>query len=253
MRIVDKNYKLKFLEFRERSVLEKNVHQTFDLGFYTCYYGPDNNNHSCRIPNVPSVKYNCYYYTNNKNLFNQLQNTKWIAIFDDKHSSDDIIETTNLSKHIRTSPHKYEELAKYTYLCGFDSKQEVSEKFVEHSISEYFVKNNFAIALRKHPWRGNEGVWAEFAESMLQERYVLQKDSYLNYINKQLASGLKHLGPGVAGGWVIRNMKHPKTEEINNTWYNHILECGIQDQISLFFVNQLFQEYIAVYDRDPSV
>ena len=252
MRIVDKNYRLKFLEFRERSVVEKHVHQTFDLAFYTCYYGPDKNG-SYVIPRVPSTKYNCYYYTNNKNLFNELQNTKWIAILDHKHSSDDLIETTFLSKHIRTSPHKYDELANYSYLCGFDSKQQVSEKFIEDSISEYFVKNNFAIALRKHPWRGDGGVWAEFEESMMQERYARQRDCYVNYIHKQLASGLKHTGPMFAGGWVIRNMKHPKTEEINNTWYNHIIECGIQDQISLFFVNQLFQEYIAAYDRDPTV
>ena len=39
-------------------------------------------------------------------------------------------------------------------------------------------------------------------------------------------------------------MKHEKINLINETWYAHIQECGIQDQISFFFVKQLFDAYI---------
>ena len=38
------------------------------------------------------------------------------------------------------------------------------------------------------------------------------------------------------------NMKHNKINTINTTWYQHIKECGIQDQISFFFVKQLFND-----------
>jgi hypothetical protein len=96
-------------------------------------------------------------------------------------------------------------------------------------------------------------IWTEFNDSMFQERYLRQKDSYLNYINKQINNGLKDSNVVLSGGWSIRNMKHPKIKEFNNTWYKHILECGIQDQISLFFVYQLLEEYIAVFDVDPAI
>jgi hypothetical protein len=50
---------------------------------------------------------------------------------------------------------------------------------------------------------------------------------------------------------VIRNMKHEKIQKINNTWYNHIQECGIQDQISFFFVKQLFEGCIYPFTEIP--
>jgi hypothetical protein len=48
-------------------------------------------------------------------------------------------------------------------------------------------------------------------------------------------------------------MKHEKIKEINNTWYQHIQECGIQDQISFFFVKQLFNDYIYPFTEIPFV
>jgi hypothetical protein len=48
---------------------------------------------------------------------------------------------------------------------------------------------------------------------------------------------------------VIRNMKHKKINKINETWYQHIQECCIQDQISFFFV--LFNEDILSFTEYP--
>ena len=46
-------------------------------------------------------------------------------------------------------------------------------------------------------------------------------------------------------------MKHDKINELNNTWYQHIEECGIQDQISFFFVKQLFNDDILSFTENP--
>jgi hypothetical protein len=37
--------------------------------------------------------------------------------------------------------------------------------------------------------------------------------------------------------------------KINEEWYKNILECGIQDQVSFFFVKQLFSR-ITVFRAD---
>ena len=73
-----------------------------------------------------------------------------------------------------------------------------------------------------------------------------------SYIYGQIEKGLveqedKHCQCGL----LLRNMKHPKISEINDTWYAHIQECGIQDQISFFFVKQEFKEYILPFSENP--
>ena len=49
--------------------------ENLNLAFYTYFYG-SNKNVAFRIPPIPSTHYNCYYYTNNKTLLEQIKNTK---------------------------------------------------------------------------------------------------------------------------------------------------------------------------------
>jgi hypothetical protein len=222
-----------------------------DLAFYTCFYGSDNN-YTWSLREVPSLKYNCYYYTNNKNMIEHIKHTKWIGIFDDKPTHDDTIESCMAGKHVKTSPHKYSELQNYTYVCYLDNRlDKVNIEFVESLIHTYFVEQNYALLLRQH-YLFQGSVWREFNESMLQYRYQIQGDRYKSYINKQISNGLsEETSYHCACGFLIRNMKHEKINQINETWYEHIQECGVQDQISFYFVKQLFNGYIHAFSEDP--
>ena len=78
--------------------------------------------------------------------------------------------------------------------------------------------------------------------------------NYYSLIKNQVKNGLSEITEHhCACGFLIRNMKHTKTIEINNTWYQHIQECGIQDQISFFFVKQLFSDYILPFTENPFI
>lgn len=56
-----------------------------------------------------------------------------------------------IGKHIKTSPDEYEELKHHDYLCYLDSKlDKVHEVYVEKYITNYFIKQNYALMLRKH-------------------------------------------------------------------------------------------------------
>lgn len=173
----------------------------------------------------------------------RLCNTPWIGIFDDQPTTDDLIESCMVSKKVKVMPHKYEEIRYYDYLCYLDSKMEkINETFIENYITEYFIQQNYALLLREH-WFLKPEVWAEFYESMKQWRYYVQHQQYINYIEKNVKNGLSDTTQfHCAAGLLIRNMKHEKMVELNETWYEHIQECGIQDQISFFFVKQLFEE-----------
>ena len=178
------------------------------LAFYTCFYGSDHNS-ACKIPNLPSIKYNCYFYTNNKSILNKLNGTKWITVYDNKPTSDDMIESCMLSKHVKVMPHEYNELKHYDYLCFLDSKvAHVNEVFVEDFIKKYFVQANYALLLREH-WLTSGDVWLEYTESMRQDRYRIQCERYKDYINNQVENGLTTTTQThCACGFLIRNMKH---------------------------------------------
>ena len=222
-----------------------------NLAFYTYFFG-SNNNVAFKIPKLPTIKYKCYYYTNNSSLLNEILKTKWHPIFVNVILTDDIIENNFYGKHIKTCPHKYKELKDYDYVCFLDSKSDkVSIDFVEDFIKKYFIAENYALLLREH-WFIHNNIWNEFNESMKQRRYLIQKEKILTYINKQKTNGLKEITDHhCACGFLIRNMKHNKINEINEIWYSHIQECGIQDQISFFFVKQLFDGYIYSFTEDP--
>lgn len=226
-----------------------------NLAFYTYFYGSDKNA-AFKIPVIPSLKYKCFYYTNNLNLISLLQQTKWIPVYDNKPSDDDVIESNMIGKYIKTCPHEFPHLKDYDYLCYLDSKLEhVSEKFVEAYIRKYFETNTkkYAIILRNHTFIEPD-VWKEYEVSMNQHRYKIQSDAYKQYIKSQIDAGLKSETPyHCQCGFMIRNMKHPEVNNIGEMWLKHIQMCGIQDQISFFFVKQLFSDHILPFREIPFV
>lgn len=222
-----------------------------NLAFYTYFYG-SNDNKAFRIPTLPSLKYDCYFYTNNLTMVNNLSGSKWIVIYDDKPILDDPIVSCMTGKHIKTCPHEYKDLQKYDYLCFLDTKVgHVNETFVENFITKFFIEGDYALLLREHPFVKNN-VWNEYVECMIQYRYTLEKDKYINYINEQISNGLSETtDKHCACGFLIRNMKHRKIKAINTTWYEHIQKCGIQDQISFFFAKQFFKDFIFPFKENP--
>jgi hypothetical protein len=231
-----------------------NIKPKYNLAFYTCFYGTKTNP-AFKIPEVPSEKYDCYYFTNNKEIYQQLKNTKWKPIFDNKPATEDIIESCMYGKYVKVMPHETELIKNYDYTCFLDSKlKKVSESFVEECIDKYFIQGDKALLLRKHEFLTDGSVIAEFNESMKQERYVKQKEQIMNYINKQIENGFNEKIPVHSQtGLLIRNMKHPKINEINSRWYSDIQKCGIQCQISFFFVRQEFDDNIVSFSENPFV
>ena len=110
---------------------KENFNSTYNLAFYTCFYG-ESNNPAYKIPELPSEKYDCYYFSNNSELLKQLNGTKWIPIYDNKPLTRDATESSMHSKHVKSCPEDFDVLKRYDYLCYLDSKLEkISETFIE--------------------------------------------------------------------------------------------------------------------------
>lgn len=213
------------------------------LCFYTVYIGG-----SGQVSSVPSLEYDCYYFSNNVDLLKQATQAGWISIYRNIQTQSEI-ESCFKAKHVKILPHTYDIFKQYKYTCFTDSKLDVvNENKIKELINKYMIEKQNSMILRRH-WFVSPNVYAEVAESFLQGRYREQKDLIYTYIKRQIASGLSEITEDhMACGFIIRDMYNPITELINNTWYEHIEQCGIQDQISFFFVKQLFIDCIVGID-----
>lgn len=89
---------------------------------------------------------------------------------------------------------------------------------------------------------------------MGQQRYRNESVRYQTYIHTQVGKGLSPIlvdSYHGATGILLRNMKHEKIQQINDTWYEHIQECGIQCQIAFFFARQSFPNEIYTFQEYP--
>jgi len=151
------------------------------------------------------------------------------------------------TKQLRTCPHRFEQLRTYDYLCWFDSKLQVYEDKVNELVSKLSESPDKIIVLSKHPYSDQfTSVWDEFYLAIQSDKYAIQAQKYASYIRKQIENGFSEkINIHFCGGWNIRKMCK-LAEEYGECWFSHIQECGIEDQISLQFVQQKYIDSIIV-------
>jgi hypothetical protein len=110
-------------------------------------------------------------------------------------------------------------------------------------IDTTLLNSNYLYIIPKHPFL-KPNIWNEYNESIKQERYAIEKDKYKNYIENQLNNGLSETDDVHYTTHFIIRKKSNMTNIINELWYKHILECGIECQISFFFIQQIYKKYI---------
>jgi len=214
------------------------------LAYYTCYFGGDYN-YSNLIPPIPSETTDCYFFTNNPTMYAKLENTKWLRIFIDSipiHNNS-VLDSMS-AKEIRSCPHRFPILDEYDYVCWFDTKLKVYEDVAERCV-RFLQESNKTMVLTKHPYSERyKTVWDEFHTAMGTEKYRAQKEQNEAYIKHQLAKGASEtINVFYCVGFIMQKRCY-KQKEINECWYRHIQECGIEDQISFQFIHQLYADSI---------
>ena len=220
------------------------------------------------IPRKPS-KYDGYFITNNRWVYYRLKLTKWKPVFIENtlnrlfdNPSEELIETfknikridkiaknyffTKACKSLKLYPQKFIPKT-YDYIVWFDNKFDVNVNGTIQTIKNW--NPNVSMMLHRHPFLNN--ISEEFKESTLQKRYIVDKENYLNYIEKNISKDLsaEHYNHFQCG-YLLYNMNHSDTIRIQKTWHEHIKKCGINDQISFNFVAQIFKDIIGEYIYD---
>jgi hypothetical protein len=217
-----------------------------NLCFYTCFFGPDTNVAN-QIPVPPSARYPCFYFTNNRATLTKLKGTGWKGV-DLTHIPVKLTDRENAAdaKELKAAPHHFAELRPFAFTCYMDSKLHVCDTDVEGMCAlfgEQPPTSAAAFMIGHHPFCAPK-VWDEFALAMGQERYREEEAKMRAYIAKQLAAGLQaEKDVHHQTGFILRRSS-PAVEKLNETWFAHIKECGIECQISFFFVHQLFRSIV---------
>jgi hypothetical protein len=224
-----------------------NMHNANKLAYYTCFLG-DDNNISNKILSVPSLIYDCFYFTNNTNTYLKLKNTKWKPIFVDIPIKNTYLLNSFDAKIYKCCPHLFEVLNKYEYTCYIDSKLYINEtKILDHINNMILYKKCFLIS--EHSFIKSGKVFDEYYEATNNHaRYYEEKDKYVTYIQKQIHNGYKDtVKQHCTTNFIIRK-NDEKTSQINKEWYKHVEECGIMCQISFFFIQQIYHKDIYIID-----
>ena len=151
---------------------------------------------------------------------------------------------TMSSKSLKVYPQKWLE-KNYDFVVWYDNKFSVNVKDTLKVVKNWNKKPH-ALMLHRHPYFRN--VAREFEESMHTERYLCQKESYIKYINECKNIGLTDTYNFHSQcGFIIYNLNHNLTQEIQDTWMEHIKKCGIQDQISFNMMRQNYEDSIGEY------
>jgi hypothetical protein len=107
--------------------------------------------------------------------------------------------------------------------------------------SQILIQRKQAMMIREHPSL-KHNILNELSVAMIQPRYQSQRNQVVAYITDQINQGreleVKTLYWTSA---ILRNMAHHDAIRINEDWYEDILNCGIECQISFDFIAQNYK------------
>jgi hypothetical protein len=207
------------------------------LAIYSTFCGPTKAATFCQKAHAI---YPSYFISNNMDVLMAAQAKGWIPIhISDQPVVEDPVVSAMQSKIAKALPHLFEDLMQYDYLFYIDDKYAINEALVPELVAK-LKESNAPLAMKRHPFL-DSNVLSEYTESLKQPRYWAQRQQMSAYIAKQVEDGLPLLADiHYATGCILRDMHHPDIEKIDQLWFDHIVQCGIECQVSFFFIARQF-------------
>ena len=211
------------------------------------------------IPGVFGIDADWYFITNNLDLSPLATEQGWKVIYlsdiEQKNSADSVdnsIYNSRESKKLKVFPQIYLESfgANYDFIVWQDNRFNIK---YEDNIYPRLKNWNPKIALSmSRRIIDCCSPYVEFENAMLQPRYARSKEKIWDYMQTQIAEGWKDQNvDAYATGFIIYNMHHSHTRDIQNMWYDHIKMVGeLLCQIAFYFVVQRWSQYFQLFDDE---
>lgn len=212
------------------------MNKKYNLAIYTTFCGSWKYKTFKRL--IVNNLYEHFFISNNQKVLKEVEKLGWKPLFLNEEINEDKTISAIQAKFAKAMPHKFSELKNYDYTFYIDDKGIPSIPKIEKSI-EYLNNNNSSFGIRAHPWLQNNNLF-EFAEAMDQPRYKKEWFKTVEYISSSIKNGYKLEGQMYWTSAILRNMNHPDINKINELWFDHILKCGANCQISFNFISQKF-------------
>jgi len=181
-----------------------------------------------------------FFISNNEKILKMAESKGWHPIFLGLPISTNLVLSSHQSKVPKALPHFFPALKNYGSLLYVDDKLDFSANEI-YKLSKGLIQNNFALMVRAHPSL-TKNILNELSVAMIQPRYQAQRDQVVSYIDQQIKNGRALTVENLfLTGAILRNMLHAETEAIGEDWYQGILQCGIECQISFDFVAQKYK------------
>ena len=212
-----------------------------DFGVYSTFFGDSN----AKTFNKTEVnqKFDHFFISNNKQILNMATDRGWHPIYLDLAISNNRVLSAQQSKIPKALPHFFPALKNYDSLFYIDDKVSFNATKMYHQ-SQILIQKKQALMMREHPSL-KHNILNELSVAMIQPRYQSQREQTVAYITDQIKQGrdlnVKSLYWTSA---ILRNMTHPDTIRIGESWYEAILSCGIECQISFDFVAQDYKSIL---------
>jgi hypothetical protein len=233
-----------------KPILSSNQYQNPNtnnkFAVYSTYCGPTSNRTFKGKQIKSDIKH--FFISNNHEILATASKFGWTPFFLDIPVYDNVVFSAYQAKVAKALPHLFQFLNQYDYTMYLDDKLYFDDKLLT-SYETLLNNANAAIGLREHDFL-NSNVLAEFAESMLQKRYYVLKDRTIRYIDEQLSKGQSLKSDKLY--WtsaIFRNMKHPKIREINEVWFQNIIDCGINCQISFDILAHSYKDIVSLPNK----
>ena len=227
-------------------VMNLNEKHTSDLAFVTGYIGQDRGGQA-RIPTVPRAGHS-YFITNLSDVAQAALAKGWIPIMNMCENTATYIDSTQASKPLKVFPQQFvSRVSKqaYRFMVWYDNKFDVNVAGVSDAVAQW--NPNHALLMHRHPFLCC-GADVELKESMKHHRYKLQEKQYVKYMEEEARAGFPAHGERhFQCGFLLYRLDHPDCAKIQNMWMAHIKRCGIECQISMYYVAQRFPDSIGEY------
>lgn len=208
-----------------------------EFAVYSTFFG----NSNAKTFNKANIDHHFdhFFISNNPQILEMATNRGWHPIYLDLPVSANRVLSAQQSKIPKALPHLFPALNHYDSLLYVDDKISFNASKM-YRLSQTLIQDNKALMIREHPSL-THNILNELAVAMIQPRYQAQRDQMVAYIDAQIKNGLQlrveHLFWTSA---ILRNMRHSDIHSMNEDWYNAILDCGIECQITFDFVAQKY-------------
>ena len=229
-----------------------------------------------RVPLPPSSNQSIFF-SDNRDILQSASNLGWRTHKLHGKPVKSSYRSAMKAKIVKAVPHElYNFQQDYDYLVYFDSKIDINVDTVKSMICNHMMYDHADVALLTTRHRQQfHTVWEEFHESLKQMRYRMHgkrmkeyilmretkqsNDHYVHHVQQQQKEKEEKEEKEEEKEekekeeqeryvsetrFMIRALKHPKIEEITNEWMQEIELCGIECQISFFFIEQKWKKYI---------